>query len=91
MDSATRAGLGLCYAELETQCGLKGLSRNSDDGFRTFLRYASGKHTCSADNSPPNAEAQVLGLGLERGPVGHSPHRSHAPHASIFGPAEAAG
>jgi hypothetical protein len=90
MDSATRAGLGLCYAELETQCGLKGLSRNSD-GFRAFLRYASGKHTCSADNSPPNAEAPVLGLGLERGPVGHSPHRSHAPHASILGPAEAAG
>jgi hypothetical protein len=75
--------------ELETQSGFKGLSRNSD-GFWAFLSYASGKPR-SADNSPPIAEDPVLGLGLERAAVGHSPRRSHALHASILCTAEAAG
>ena len=78
-----RAVSQLCHAELLRVCGVKGLSRKSN-GFLAFLRYASGKHTRSADNSPPDAQAPVLGLGLERGPVGYSPHRSHAQHASIL-------
>ncbi len=78
-----RAVSRLCHTELLRICSVKGASRKSD-GFLAFLRYASGKHTRSADNSPPARRLLPLGWGLERSPVGYSPQRSHAHRASTL-------
>jgi hypothetical protein len=85
-----RAVSRLCHAELLRVCGVKGLSRKSD-GFLAFLRYASGKHTRSADNSPPDAQAPALGLGPRAEPCRIFPATVACPARIYLGPAEAAG
>ncbi len=73
----------LCHAELLRVCGVKGLSRKSD-GFLAFLRYASGKHTHSADNSPPDEQAPALGLEPRALRIFPATITCHAKHASTL-------
>jgi len=62
-------------------CGVKGLSRKSD-GFLAFLRYASGKHTRSADNSPPDAQAPAL-AGASSGALSDIPRNGRMPSTHL--------